>query len=219
MKIAVIGATGYVGRHLVQEALARGHDVTALSRHAEILPEQPGLQRINHDLLQDARATGARLSGHAAILYAYNPQRGSTAPDIYQQHVRGHQALLDAMAYSDCKRLLCVGGAASLKLASGEEFIDTPQFPPQFEANKPSIRGTRQLYYLLQEHSELDWVFLSPSALLVEGERTGRYRTGTDYLLYNSDGLSTISLQDYAVAMLDETEKPAHHRQRFTVGY
>jgi uncharacterized protein len=219
MKIVVVGATGYVGKHLVQEALARGHQVTALSRHADALPPQAGLRPVNHDLLQDARATGAQLAGHEVILYAYNPQRGSTAADIYEQHVRGHQAMLAAMAHSDCKRLLCVGGAASLKLASGVEFIDSPEFPPQFEANKPSIRGTRQLYYLLKEHPELDWVFLSPSAILVEGQRTGHYRKGTDYLLFNQDGVSTISLQDYAVAMLDEAEKPAHHRQRFTVGH
>jgi len=219
MKIAILGATGYVGSHLVQEGLTRGHQVTGLSRHPDKLPDHPGLRKVALDLLADPALAGRTLSGHDVILYAYNPARQSQAPDIYEQHLRGHQALLAAMAHCNVKRLLCVGGAASLKIASGEEFLDSEQFPPQYADFKPSIRGTRALYYLLKEHPELDWVFLAPSAVLIDGQRTGQYRTGTDYLLYDQAGMSTISLQDYAVAMLDEAEQPRHHKERCTVGY
>jgi hypothetical protein len=219
MKIALLGATGYVGRQLLQEALDRGHAVTAIARHTDTLPEHPNMRAVVHDLLADPKATGALLADHDVIIYAYNPKRQSREPDIFEQHVRGHQAFLAAMGHCNVTRLLCVGGAASLKLASGEEFLDSAQFPAQFEEFKPSIRGTRALYYLLKEHPELDWVFLAPSAALVPGERTGKYRTGSDYLLFNAAGESTISVQDFAVAMLDEAEQPRHHRERFTVGY
>jgi putative NADH-flavin reductase len=219
MKIALVGATGYVGQHVLQEALARGHHVTAVARNPDSLPDHSHLNKSKHDFLVDPRATGKLLSDYHLIIYAFNPKRGSTDADIFEQHIRGHRAFLAAMAYSNVKRVLCVGGAASLKLASGVEFLDSDQFPAQFNEFKPGIRGTRELYYLLREHPELDWVFLAPSAVLVDGERTGSYRTGTDYLLFNEAGVSTISLQDYAVAMLDEAENPQHHRERFTVGY
>jgi uncharacterized protein len=219
MKIALVGATGYVGQPILQEALARGHKVSAIARNPEKLAHHPHMTKIKHDLLDNASTTGKLLSGHDLVIYAFNPKRQSKDPDIFEQHVRGHQAFLAAMAHSDTKRVLCVGGAASLKLSSGVEFIDSAQFPAQFNEFKPSIKGTRELYYLLKEHPELDWVFVAPSAVLVDGQRTGSYRTGTDYLLFNAAGLSTISLQDYAVAMLDEAEMPKHHRERFTVGY
>lgn len=219
MKIALIGATGYVGEHLLREALERGHEVTAISRHAESVPEQHGLTRLNHDILQNPQATGELLSGYDVVIYAYNPQRGSKDPDIFEQHVRGHKAMLEAMRHSNCKRFLAVGGAASLKLDTGEEFLESDRFPARFEEFKPSIRGTRELYYLLKDRQDLDWVFLAPSAALVPGEKTGRYRQGKDHLLFDAQGNSTISLPDFAMAMLDEAEQPAHHRERFTVGY
>jgi hypothetical protein len=219
MKIALLGATGYVGSHILQEALQRGHHVSGLVRHPQALPGHSHLHPVELDLLADPVRSGKAMSDHDVVIYAYNPQRQSKAPDIFEQHVRGHKALLAAMQHCNTKRLLCVGGAASLKLASGVEFLDSDQFPPQFNEFKPGIRGTRELYYLLKEHPELDWVFLAPSVVLVDGKRTGNYRTGTDYLLFNDEGVSTISLQDYAVAMLDEAEQAKHHRERFTVGY
>jgi uncharacterized protein len=112
-----------------------------------------------------------------------------------------------------------VGGAASLKTASGQEYLDSSEFPADFAPFKPGIRGTRELYYLLQKEPHLDWVFLAPSVRLLPGTRTGKYRVGTDHVLYDTSGNSTISLEDYAVAMVDELEQPQHHRERFTVGY
>ena len=219
MKIALIGVTGFVGQHVLREALERGHTVTGFARNLDKILDQHNLHKVTLDLLGDSLATGLALSGHDVVVYAYNPKRQSKDPDIFEQHVRGHKALLAAMPFSNVKRLLCVGGAASLKLPGGVEFLDSDRFPEQFNDFKPSIRGTRELYYLLKDHPELDWVFLAPSSVLFDGTRTGSYRVGTDYLLFDEAGVSTISLQDYAVAMLDELEKPVHHQQRFTVGY
>jgi uncharacterized protein len=219
MKIALIGAKGYVGSCLLQEALSRGHEVTGISRNVSEMSEQAGLTKVSHDILGDAEGTAQVLSGHDVIINAYNPKRQSLEPDIYEQHVAGHKAVLAAVKLSNVDRLLAVGGAASLLLESGEEFIDSDAFPEQFEEFKPSIRGTRALYYLLKEEDSYDWVFLAPSAALVPGERTGAYRVGKDHLLFNEAGESIISLEDYAVAMIDEMENPQHHQQRFTVGY
>jgi uncharacterized protein len=219
MKIALIGAKGYVGSCILNEALERGHEVTGISRNMNPVPDQSGLNKVSHDILSDAVATAQLLSGHDAIINAFNPMRQSLAADIFEQHVAGHKAVLMAANLSDTSRFLAVGGAASLLLDTGEEFLESDQFPTQFEEFKPGIRGTRALYYLLKEESELDWVFLAPSAALVPGERTGDYRIGKDHLLVNSEGESSISLQDYAKAMIDEMEDPQHHQTRFTVGY
>jgi putative NADH-flavin reductase len=133
--------------------------------------------------------------------------------------VNGHLAIIHATKKAGITRFLGVGGAASLKTPSGQEFLDSPDFPKEYEAFKPGIRGTRELYYLLKKEPELDWVFLAPSVRIEPGTRTGKYRVGKDEILYDSTGASRISLEDYAVAMIDELERPQHHRERFTVGY
>ena len=109
-----------------------------------------------------------------------------------------------------------VGGAGSLEAAPGVLVIDTPQFP---EAWKATAEGARQALELLRQERTLDWTMLSPSAMLEPGKRTGQFRLGDDRLLVDANGESRISLEDYAVAMIDELEKPAHSRRRFTVGY
>jgi len=218
MKVALIGATGFVGSKVQAEALARGHQVTAIVRKPDALEPNPSLTPIKADI-HDVDQLAHLLSGHDAIIDAFNPGRERNDPDIFEQHVAGHKAVIAAVKKSGVPRFLAVGGAASLKLPSGEEFLDSDQFPPQFAPNKPAIRGTRALYYLLKEEPDFDWVFVAPSAILEPGARTGSYRTGTDYLLTDEKGESRISLEDYAVAMIDELEQPKHHNQRFTVGY
>jgi len=123
--------------------------------------------------------------------------------------------LIEAVRTSGVKRYLVVGGAGSLEVAPGKKLIDTPEFPPQYKAE--AAAGGAFLDLLKQE-KELDWTFLSPSALFVDGPRTGKFRLGTDQLLANDKG-SSISFEDYAIAMSDEVEKPAHSRRRFTAGY
>ncbi|MFY9690953.1 MAG: NAD(P)-dependent oxidoreductase [Candidatus Acidiferrales bacterium] len=218
MKIALIGGTGYVGSKILAEALRRGHNVTAIERHPQRLTPRRNLRIKKADVLH--RDPLARiLARHDVIISAFNPRRGTPGPEIYHRHVRGHRAIIAAAKRSGVKRFLAVGGAASLKTPAGVEFIDSPEFPAAYEPFKPGIRGTRELYYLLKKESGLDWVFLAPSVMIAPGARTGKYRVGKDHVLYDDAGKSRISLQDYAVAMLDELEHPKHHRERFTVGY
>jgi uncharacterized protein len=218
MKVALIGATGYVGNRLLTELLQRGHRVTALARHPESLPPHPNLNAREADVLKVDELSKI-LNGHAAVISAFNPGRGVAGPDVFEKHVAGHKTILAALNKSGVKRFLAVGGAASLKTASGQEFLDSPEFPPEYAPYKDGVRGTRELYYLLKKEPHLDWVFLSPSVRLLPGSRTGKYRVGTDHVLYDANGVSAISLEDYAVAMVDELEQPQHHRERFTVGY
>ncbi|HEY1283572.1 MAG TPA: NAD(P)-dependent oxidoreductase [Steroidobacteraceae bacterium] len=218
MKVALIGASGYVGSRVLSEALQRGHRVTAIVRHPEKVPAHARLEVHAVDVLKvDELATA--LTGHDVVVSSFNPERGSQAPDIYERHVAGHKAIIAALKKSGVTRFIAVGGAASLKTASGQEYLDSPEFPADFAPFKAGIRGTRELYYLLQKEPHLDWVFLSPSVRLTPGTRTGRYRVGKDHVLYDAQGVSAISLEDYAVALLDELEQPKHHRERFTVGY
>jgi hypothetical protein len=218
MKVALIGATGYAGSKILAEALARGHLVTAIARKPEALEPNPSLTPVKADI-HDTEILAHLLGGHDAIIDAFNPGRGSTDRDIFDQHVKGHKAIIAAVKESGVQRFLAVGGAGSLKLASGEEFIESEDFPPDFTPFLPGIRGTRELYYLLKKEPDLDWVFLAPSSRLEPGERTGQYRVGKDHLLFDDEGESRISLEDFAVAMIDELEQPKHHRERFTVGY
>jgi putative NADH-flavin reductase len=218
MKVALIGASGYVGGPVLAEALQRGHSVTAIVRHPGKLAAHARLSARQLDVLEVDELAKA-LAAHDAVISAFNPERGGQAPDIYERHVAGHKAIIAALRKSGVARFIAVGGAASLKTASGQEYLDSPEFPPEFVPFKAGIRGTRELYYLLQKEPHLDWVFLSPSVRLIPGERTGRYRVGKDHVLYDANGVSAISLEDYAVALLDELEQPQHHRERFTVGY
>lgn len=218
MKVALIGASGYVGSRVLAEALQRGHSVTAIVRQPDKIAAHARLNVQAVDVLKVDELAKA-LAGHDVVVSAFNPERGSQAPDIYERHVAGHKAVIAAVRKSGVTRFIAVGGAASLKTASGQEYFDSPEFPADYAPFKAGIRGTRELYYLLQKEPHLDWVFLSPSVRLTPGTRTGRYRVGKDHVLYDAQGVSAISLEDYAVALLDELEQPKHHRERFTVGY
>ena len=219
MKVALIGATGFVGAKILDEALSRGHEVTAIVRNAAAVPARPGVTVRAVDVL-DVAALAQALEGHHVVISAFNPGRQTAGGDeVTQQHVAGHTAIIAAVKRSGVHRFLAVGGAASLKTKDGIEFLDSPDFPAQYEEFKGGIRGTRALYYLLKEEHDLDWAFLAPSVFLLPGERTGKFRLGKDHVIYDDKGESRITLEDYAVAMVDEMERPAHHRERFTVGY
>jgi len=218
MKIALIGATGFVGSKILAEALRRGHHVTAIERRPGRLASHPRLRTVKLDVLHREHLARA-LAGHDVVISSFNPARGVPGPEVFQRHVRGHRAIIAAAKKAGVKRFLAVGGAASLKTPAGVELLDSPDFPAAFEPFKPGIRGTRELYYLLKKEPGLDWIFLSPSVMIVPGRRTGKFRLGTDRVLYDATGKSHISLQDYAVAMMDEAEHPKHHHERFTVGY
>ena len=218
MKIALIGATGFVGSKILAEALRRGHHVTAIVRRTQRIAPHRNLKVVQADVLRGDELAGL-LAGHDVVISSYNPARGVPGPEVFHRHVRGHRAIIAAAKKSGVRRFLAVGGAASLKTPAGVEFLDAPEFPAAFEPFKPGIRGTRELYYLLKKEPGLDWVFVAPSVMIVPGQRTGRFRLGTDHVLYDEKGKSHISLQDYAVAMMNEAEHPKHHHERITVGY
>lgn len=212
MKIALIGASGFIGSGLLKESLSRHHQVTALVGHPEKLAAVPGLTTLASDVL-DTEKLAAQLRGHDAVISAFS---GHAQGDIYAYYLKGIQSILAAVKMAFVPRLLVVGGAGSLEVAPGVQAVDTPDFPAQWKA---SAEGARQALRLLREDQALNWTMLSPSALIAPGERTGKFRLGGDQLLLDAKGESRISVEDYAVAMMDELEKPAHARQRFTVGY
>jgi putative NADH-flavin reductase len=203
MNIAILGATGNVGSRLVNEALARGHHVTALARHASKLAARPGLETLDVDLADGAKLADA-LRGKDAVI---SSARFATSPLA---------AVLGPVRQAGVRRLLVVGGAGSLEVAPGTALVDTPTFPAEY---KPEALAGRDWLNALRTEKDLDWTFLSPSALFTPGERTGTFRLGGDTLLTAADGRSWISMEDFAIAMLDEVEKPAHTGRRFTVGY
>jgi putative NADH-flavin reductase len=213
MKIAVIGATGFVGSTIVKEALNRGHEVTAILRHPEKLQAHPKLHPQKGDVYH-ADEVARLVAGHEAVISAFNPGWGN--PDIYNLQVSGTRAIIDGVKKAGIKRLLFVGGAGSLEVKPGVQALDLPGFPAEY---KQGALATREALNLLRKENSLEWSFLSPSADLAPGQRSGKFRLGMDQMLKDATGQSRISVEDYAVAMLDEVEKPKHIRQRFTVGY
>ena len=202
MKVVLIGATGNAGSRILAELLRRGHSVTAIVRNPERVPIGPGVTPKRGDV-SDLIALSDQLKGHDAVISAV---RFTTSDPT---------KLIKAVHASGVKRYLVVGGAGSLETASGLKVIDGPNFPPAY---KPEAAAGVVFLDILRGEKELEWTFLSPSALFIPGERTGKFRLGKDHLLINERG-SSISFEDYAIALVDELEKPQHRRERFTVGY
>jgi len=213
MKLALIGATGFVGSAILQEALQRGHEVTAIVRDPTKLEPHPKLRPQKGEVYKEEDI--ARLvEGHDAVISAFNP--GWNNPDISNQQIKGTRAILDGVKKAGVKRVLFVGGSGSLEVKPGVQSVDLPQFPEEY---KQGSLATREALNMLRQETSLEWTVLSPSADLFSGERTGRFRLGTDQLLRDANGESRISLEDFAMVMIDEVEHPQHIRRRFTVGY
>ena len=210
--IALIGASGFIGSALRNEALARGHKVTALVTNPGKLPAQPGLTAHKADV-NDTAALAAQLQGHDAVISAFSGHAQANTLDYY---LAGFKSIVAAAKRAGVPRLLVVGGAGSLEVAPGMQLLDTPQFPDMY---RPTAEGARQALKALQSETALNWTMLSPSAVIAPGERTAKFRLGQDQLLADAQGNSHISVEDFAVAFIDELEKPAHARRRFTVGY
>jgi putative NADH-flavin reductase len=203
MKIAVVGASGNAGSRIAAELARRGHAVTAIARNPEKIPALPGITAKRGDVMDQA-GIARLLAGHDAAISSVH----FTASDP--------ASLIAAVKESRVGRYLVVGGAGSLEVAPGVRLVSTPNFPVAYKAE--AEKGAAFLDLLRQE-PELNWTFLSPSMFFVPGERTGQFRLGTDQLLTATDGKSSISFEDFAVALADEIEHPAHIRRRFTVGY
>jgi putative NADH-flavin reductase len=202
MKVALIGATGNSGSRILTELLARGHEVLALARHTEKIPAQQGLSTANVDVGQRDELASL-LTGSDAVISAVKFKDAAASE------------LIQAVRSAGVKRYLVVGGAGSLELSPGVREVDGPDFPPHVRPE--ALKGADFLAQL--RASDLQWTFLSPSRIFVAGERTGTFRLGTDQLLFDAAGKSSISFEDYAIALVDELEKPKHLRARFTVGY
>jgi putative NADH-flavin reductase len=203
MKIAVVGASGNAGSRIVTELASRGHAVTAIARRPDKIAARPNVTAKQGDATDQAGL---------ALLFAGHDAAISSVHFLDSDPVR----LIGAARDSKVGRYVVVGGAGSLEVAPGVRLVTTPGFPVAYKAE--AEKGGAFLDLLRQE-KELNWTFLSPSALFVAGERTGKFRLGTDQLLTASDGKSWISFEDFAVALANEIERPAHIRQRFTVGY
>ena len=216
MKVALIGATGFVGNALLEELLARGHQVTALARNPDKLAARPQLQVVKADV-QDAAQVQAAVAGHDAVISAFNP--GWANPNIYQDFMSGTRAIVAGTKAAGVKRYIVIGGAGSLYAADGSQLVDSPDFPA---AIYPGASAARDGLTELKQETTLDWTQLSPPVAFHPGspsERTGKYRVGSDTPLNTGDGPGTISVADLALAVVDELETPKHVGRRFTVAW
>ena len=203
MKIAVLGATGNVGAKVTGEAQGRGHQVTAIARNTDKVEAKSGVTAKVLDITDSAGLTAA-VAGHDAVVITLKHQTFDVL------------AALDAIKAAGVKRVLIVGGAASLKNKDGIRLIDQPGFPDfiKVEAAPAAVALDN-----IRKITDLDWSFISPSMILGPGERVGKFRLGLDDLLVDANGDSKISYDDLAVAIVDELEQNKHIRQRFTAGY
>ena len=213
--VVLIGASGFVGTAILNELLSRGHKVTAVVRN----PEKINVSSSNLDIVKtDVSDTNVMVEickGKDAIISAYNP--GWANPDIYEETLRNYPLILEAAKQSETKRLLCVGGAGTLFCAPGLRVVDSGVIPDAIMGGVKSL-GEFYLNTLMNEKA-IDWIFFSPAGTLEPGKRTGKFRLGKDDLIIDENGISHISVEDYAVAMVDELENPKHHYERFTIGY
>ena len=212
MNIALFGASGNIGRRIAQEALARGHELTAIVRAAGQLDlAHLKLKSVKGDIL-NAAEVALTTAGHDAVISAYGP-----GPDGNPQSIaEAARTLLAGVQRAGVKRLIVVGGAGSLEATPGVALMDTPEFPAD---SKPTALAHADALAILQGNIDVDWTFVSPAESMMPGERTGQYRTGVDQLVRDGEGRSRISIEDFAVALLDELENPRFIRRRFTVAY
>lgn len=202
MKVAVLGASGRAGSEITRELAARGHAVLAIARKPEAIPAAPGITAAAGDA-SDPASLADLIRGSDAVISALHFDVTAAT-------------LLSALRHAGVGRLLVTGGAASLKVASGERMIDTPTFPEDW---KGFAMGGIAFLDALRQEREVDWTFFSPAAVIFEGPRLGAFRLGGDELITDASGESRISFADYAIAMVDELEQHRHSRARFTIGY
>ena len=217
MKIALIGASGFVGTAILTEALNRGHQVKAIVRNPENITIQHEHLTIEKADVLDTPQVTAAVNGSDAVISAYNP--GWSNPDIYDEFLRGSKSIQAGVKASDVKRYMIIGGAGSLEVAPGVQAVDTPDFPA---AIKPGASAARDYLNIIKEENELDWTFFSPAFEMHQGTsgvRTGNYRTGLDNPVFNEENRSILSVEDLALVIVDELEQAKHIRQRFTAAY
>ncbi|RKD13198.1 histidine kinase [Pelobium manganitolerans] len=216
MKIAIVGATGFVGKALVNEALNRGHEVIALARNSGKLAfENEKLTTKDVDVL-NTEETADIFQNAELIVSAFNA--GWENPNLYNDFLAGSKAVEKA-AKKAGKRLIVIGGAGSLYIAPTFQLVDTDGFPAEF---KNGAKAARDYLNHLQSQTDFDWTFFSPAIEMHPGintGRTGKYRLGKDEPVFDAANSSKLSVEDLAVAIIDEAEQAKHVRQRFTAAY
>jgi uncharacterized protein len=216
MQVTLIGGSGGMGRFILEELVSRGHEVTAVVRRPDAVPAAELVKPLRADVYDLTELIKA-VAGAGVVVSAFNP--GWDEPDLYEKYLRGARNIQAAVAASDARRLLIIGGAASLYGSDGEQLIES--FTPP-EPYASGVRAARDYYEEIRDETKLSWTYLSPPMECGPAGpdgKTGCYRTGIDHPVTDADGKSSLSRQDLAVAVVDEVENPAHPRQRFTVGY
>lgn len=209
MKVVLYGASGRAGSRILNELIERGHEVTAVARYANGQKRREDITTANDDL-SDVSRTAQVIQGADAVISAYAPPQNDTG-----ELVSVTQRLVEAIARSGVPRFLMVGGAGSLEVTPGLSLIDSGKLPPEW---LPIALAHQRALEILQA-SAIDWTSLCPAAYFDPGSRTGQFRLGTDNLIADEKGESRVSMEDYAIAMVNELENPVHRRQRFSVGY
>jgi len=213
MKIAIIGATGFVGSAILNELANRNHDITAIARN----PKDTANATWKKADIFNVDSLAEILKGNDVVINAYNS--GWTNPNIYDDFIAGSKAIQEAVKKSGVKRFITIGGAGSLFVAPGLQAVDTPDFPKEYHAG---ATAARDYLNILKDEKELDWAFFSPAFEMHQGittGRTGKYRLGLDNPVFNDEQRSILSVEDLAVVIADEAETPKHHQVRFTAAY
>ena len=210
MKVALYGATGNSGSRILKELVSRGHQVIAIVRNPAKLPQPAPGVLITQDDLSDSKKIAAAINGAEAVISAYAPPQ-----DDVDAIVGVTQRQVEALNHGSKVRLIVVGGAGGLNVAPGVTLIDSGYLP---EPVLPIAKAHSKALNVLRA-STIDWTYLAPAAYFEPGTLTGKFRLGTDELIANERQESRISMEDYAIALVDELEKPQHRRQRFSIGY
>ena len=215
-KVAVIGATGFVGTQVVKELANRGYFVNALARNTSKIEESENVKAIAVDVYNTSELAEI-LKGNDAVISTFNP--GWTNPNIFEDFLKGAESIEKAVEESGVKRFIVVGGAGSLYIAENLQLIDTPEFPAEI---KPGAEAARQYLEMIKKNEKLDWTFFSPAIEMHQGTagvRKGTYRTALENPVFDENGRSVLSVEDVAVALVDELENNQFVKQRFTAAY
>lgn len=216
MKVALIGASGFVGKALLNELVSRGNEVIAIARDTDkIESTDEKVTKVAADVL-NTEALAAALKGADAVVSAFNP--GWSNPNLYQDTVAGAEAIQAGVKSSGVKRFIFIGGAGTLQI-DGNQLVDGPDFPADI---KPGATAVRDYFNTLKKETDLDWVFFSPAIEMHPGitiGRTGKYRLGKTSPVFNEEGRSILSVEDLSIVIADELENNAHHQEQFTAAY
>lgn len=213
MKVALIGATGFVGSQVLKELLARDHEVAAIARNTDKIDVKAGKVKTVSVDITNTEALTEVLRGNSMVVCAFNV--GWDNPNIYDDYLKGYESIQTAVRAANIRRFFVVGNAGSLYIG-GTQLVDTDDFPTEM---KEGAKASRDHFDKLRRETYLDWVYLSPPTQMnKDTERTGRFRIGRDEPIVK-DGISSISVQDLAIVVADEVENRKHSRQHFTVGY